>query len=108
MLYPITMKTLNQVFSPHGFVEKIVTFQKLAGFEALIQYQGRQNAILPRISLQEQKGEPSQHLGYGDAGVGFPQMANATAIANLKMVMGMVAWRLKSLIIVILRRLIKH
>ncbi|KAA3462064.1 basic leucine zipper 10-like isoform X3 [Gossypium australe] len=30
----------------------------------------------------EQKGEPSQHLGYGDAGVGFPQMANATAIAT--------------------------
>ncbi|KAK5775808.1 hypothetical protein PVK06_043750 [Gossypium arboreum] len=31
----------------------------------------------------EQKGEPSQHLGYGDAGVGFPQMANATAIATV-------------------------
>ncbi|KAH1073518.1 hypothetical protein J1N35_025846 [Gossypium stocksii] len=115
------MKALNQVFSPHGFVEKIVTFQKSAGFQALIQYQGRQNAILARISLQghniyddcyqldiqfsnldslqvhcnnerrdftnpnlptEQKGEPSQHLGYGYAGVGFPQMANATAIAT--------------------------
>ncbi|KAG8474932.1 hypothetical protein CXB51_031642 [Gossypium anomalum] len=99
MLYLITMKALNQVFSPHGFVEKIVTFQKSAGFQALIQYQGRQNAILARISLQvhcnnerrdfinpnfstEQKGEPSQHLGCGDAGVGFPQMANATAIAT--------------------------
>ncbi|PPR97764.1 hypothetical protein GOBAR_AA22904 [Gossypium barbadense] len=31
----------------------------------------------------EQKGEPSQHLGYGDAGVGFPQMANTTAIATV-------------------------
>nr|KJB28978.1 hypothetical protein B456_005G078200 [Gossypium raimondii] len=111
----------DEVFSPHGFVEKIVTFQKSAGFQALIQYQGRQNAISARTSLQgrniydgccqldiqfsnldelqvhynnersrdftnpnlptEQKGRSSQHPGYGDAGVGFPQMANAAAIA---------------------------
>ncbi|XP_012482405.1 polypyrimidine tract-binding protein homolog 3 [Gossypium raimondii] len=121
MLYPITVEVLHQVFSPHGFVEKIVTFQKSAGFQALIQYQGRQNAISARTSLQgrniydgccqldiqfsnldelqvhynnersrdftnpnlptEQKGRSSQHPGYGDAGVGFPQMANAAAIA---------------------------
>lgn len=31
MLYPITADVLHQVFSPHGFVEKIVTFQKSAG-----------------------------------------------------------------------------
>lgn len=30
-LYPITVDVLHQVFSPHGFVEKIVTFQKSAG-----------------------------------------------------------------------------
>ena len=30
-LYPITLDVLHQVFSPHGFVEKIVTFQKSAG-----------------------------------------------------------------------------
>ncbi|XP_039016067.1 polypyrimidine tract-binding protein homolog 3-like [Hibiscus syriacus] len=121
MLYPITVEVLHQVFSPHGFVEKIVTFQKSAGFQALIQYEGRQNAISARTSLQgrniydgccqldiqfsnldelqvhynndrsrdftnpnlptEQKGRSSQHPGYGDAGVGFPQMANAAAIA---------------------------
>ncbi|KAK8548951.1 hypothetical protein V6N12_061852 [Hibiscus sabdariffa] len=121
MLYPITVEVLHQVFSPHGFVEKIVTFQKSAGFQALIQYQGHQNAISARTSLQgrniydgccqldiqfsnldelqvhynndrsrdftnpnlptEQKGRSSQHPGYGDAGVGFPQMANAAAIA---------------------------
>ncbi|MBA0647868.1 hypothetical protein Goklo_015678 [Gossypium klotzschianum] len=52
MLYPITVEVLHQVFSPHGFVEKIVTFQKSAGFQALIQYQGRQNAISARTSLQ--------------------------------------------------------
>ncbi|GMJ02221.1 polypyrimidine tract-binding protein 3 [Hibiscus trionum] len=120
MLYPITVEVLHQVFSPHGFVEKIVTFQKSAGFQALIQYQGCQNAISARTSLQgrniydgccqldiqfsnldelqvhynndrsrdftnpnlptEQKGRSSQH-GYGDAGVGFPQMGNAAAIA---------------------------
>ncbi|KAA3478070.1 WD repeat and FYVE domain-containing protein 3 [Gossypium australe] len=31
MHYPITIKALHQVFSPHGFVQKIVTFQKSAG-----------------------------------------------------------------------------
>ncbi|CAI9782718.1 unnamed protein product [Fraxinus pennsylvanica] len=52
MLYPITVEVLHQVFSPHGFVEKIVTFQKSAGFQALIQYQLRQSAISSRNSLQ--------------------------------------------------------
>ncbi|GLT67451.1 hypothetical protein SLA2020_397610 [Shorea laevis] len=136
MLYPITVDVLHQVFSPHGFVEKMVTFQKSAGqllqvFQALIQYQSRQSAVAARTTLQgrniydgccqldiqfsnldelqvnynndrsrdftnpnlptEQKGRSSQP-GYGDAGgmyalqatgraVGFPQMANAAAIA---------------------------
>ncbi|XP_073301474.1 polypyrimidine tract-binding protein homolog 3-like [Primulina huaijiensis] len=52
MLYPITVEVLHQVFSPHGFVEKIVTFQKSAGFQALVQYQSNQNAITARTSLQ--------------------------------------------------------
>ncbi|KAJ6848338.1 polypyrimidine tract-binding protein-like protein 3-like isoform X1 [Iris pallida] len=52
MLYPITVEVLHQVFSPHGFVEKIVTFQKSAGFQALIQFQSRQSAIQARNSLQ--------------------------------------------------------
>ncbi|KAK3426187.1 polypyrimidine tract-binding protein homolog 3 [Eucalyptus grandis] len=52
MLYPITVEVLQQVFSPYGFVEKIVTFQKSAGFQALIQYQSRQCAIAARTSLQ--------------------------------------------------------
>ncbi|KAJ9146107.1 hypothetical protein P3X46_028417 [Hevea brasiliensis] len=121
MLYPITVEVLHQVFSPHGFVEKIVTFQKSAGFQALIQYQLRQSAVAARTSLQgrniydgccqldiqfsnldelqvnynndrsrdftnpnlpsEQKGRSSQPAGYGDVGVAYPQMANATAIA---------------------------
>ncbi|KAJ8762745.1 hypothetical protein K2173_017560 [Erythroxylum novogranatense] len=52
MLYPITVDVLHQVFSPYGFVEKIVTFQKSAGFQALIQYQLRQCAVSARTSLQ--------------------------------------------------------
>ncbi|KAH9757644.1 polypyrimidine tract-binding protein [Citrus sinensis] len=52
MLYPITVEVLHQVFSPHGFVEKIVTFQKSAGFQALIQYQLRPSAVVARSSLQ--------------------------------------------------------
>ncbi|KAI7744138.1 hypothetical protein M8C21_010926 [Ambrosia artemisiifolia] len=52
MLYPITVEVLHQVFSPHGYVEKIVTFQKSAGFQALIQFQLRQSAVAARNSLQ--------------------------------------------------------
>ncbi|KAJ6834371.1 polypyrimidine tract-binding protein-like protein 3-like isoform X1 [Iris pallida] len=52
MLYPITVEVLHQVFSPHGFVEKIVTFQKSAGFQALIQYQSCQCAVQARNVLQ--------------------------------------------------------
>ncbi|KAK9757345.1 hypothetical protein RND81_01G156300 [Saponaria officinalis] len=52
MHYPITVDVLHQVFSPHGFVEKIVTFQKSAGFQALIQFQSRQNAVTARNLLQ--------------------------------------------------------
>ncbi|ONK54885.1 uncharacterized protein A4U43_UnF10080 [Asparagus officinalis] len=52
MLYPITVEVLHQVFSPHGFVEKIVTFQKSAGFQALIQYQSTQCAVQARNNLQ--------------------------------------------------------
>ncbi|PPS15286.1 hypothetical protein GOBAR_AA05290 [Gossypium barbadense] len=108
MLYPITVEVLHQVFSPHGFVEKIVTFQKSAGFQALIQYQGRQNAISARTSLQGRNiydgccqldiqfsnilGMVMQEVCMPEArvarAVGFPQvgiaqfmMANAAAIA---------------------------
>ncbi|PIA60141.1 hypothetical protein AQUCO_00400795v1 [Aquilegia coerulea] len=52
LLYPITVEVLHQVFSPHGFVEKIVTFQKSAGFQALVQYQTRQSAVAARTALQ--------------------------------------------------------
>ncbi|KAF3669788.1 Polypyrimidine tract-binding protein -like protein 3 [Capsicum annuum] len=52
VLYPITVDVLYQVFPPHGVVEKIVTFQKSAGFQALIQYQLLQTAISARSSLQ--------------------------------------------------------
>ncbi|RRT83253.1 hypothetical protein GW17_00007580 [Ensete ventricosum] len=52
MLYPITVEVLHQVFSPYGYVEKIVTFQKSAGFQALIQYQSRQSALQAKSSLQ--------------------------------------------------------
>lgn len=44
VIYPITVDVLQQVFSPYGFVEKVVTFQKSAGFQALVQYETRQNA----------------------------------------------------------------
>uniref|UniRef100_A0A0E0DRW9 RRM domain-containing protein n=1 Tax=Oryza meridionalis TaxID=40149 RepID=A0A0E0DRW9_9ORYZ len=38
-------QVLHQVFKAYGYVEKIVTFQKSAGFQALIQYQSLQEAM---------------------------------------------------------------
>ncbi|GKA87221.1 polypyrimidine tract-binding protein homolog 3 [Tanacetum coccineum] len=52
MTYPIIVEVLNQIFSPHGYVEKVIIFQKIAHVQALIQFQSRQNAIVARNSLQ--------------------------------------------------------
>nr|GEW53591.1 polypyrimidine tract-binding protein homolog 3 [Tanacetum cinerariifolium] len=52
MIYPITVEVLNQIFFPHGYVKKVVIFQKSAHVQALIQFQSRQNAIVARNSLQ--------------------------------------------------------
>lgn len=51
LLYPITVEVLHQVFSPLGFVEKIVIFQK-SGLQAFIQYSSRQSAIQAMKNLQ--------------------------------------------------------
>ncbi|KAL3627572.1 hypothetical protein CASFOL_028935 [Castilleja foliolosa] len=51
MLYPMTVEVLHQVFDPHGVVDKIVIFQKSAGFQALIRYQSHESAISARDSL---------------------------------------------------------
>nr|GEV10282.1 hypothetical protein [Tanacetum cinerariifolium] len=53
MIYPITVEVLHQVFSPLGYVKKVIIFHKSAGFQALIQFQSRKNAIAARNSLQE-------------------------------------------------------
>uniref|UniRef100_A0A452Z733 RRM domain-containing protein n=1 Tax=Aegilops tauschii subsp. strangulata TaxID=200361 RepID=A0A452Z733_AEGTS len=45
VLYPISVEILHQVFKAYGYVEKIVKFQKSAGFQALIQYQSRHEAV---------------------------------------------------------------
>nr|GEX30400.1 ribonuclease H-like domain-containing protein [Tanacetum cinerariifolium] len=52
MIYPITVEVLHQVFSSHGYVEKVIIFQKLVGVQALIQFQSRHNVITARNSKQ--------------------------------------------------------
>ncbi|GKA93071.1 polypyrimidine tract-binding protein homolog 3 [Tanacetum coccineum] len=52
MIYPITVEVLHQVFSLIGYVEKVVIFQKSFGFQALIQFQSRNNAIAARNLLR--------------------------------------------------------
>ncbi|GJZ68686.1 polypyrimidine tract-binding protein homolog 3 [Tanacetum coccineum] len=61
MIYPIIVEVLNKIFSPHGYVEKVVIFQKSAHVQALIQFQSCQNAIVARNSLQENQEE---HICY--------------------------------------------
>eukprot|EP00249_Psilotum_nudum_P010923 c22850_g1_i1 orf=213-1628(+) len=51
-LYPITVDVLHQVFSPYGFVEKIVTFQKSAGLQALLQFASQHSALQAKSALQ--------------------------------------------------------
>lgn len=51
-LYPINVEVVHQVFSPYGFVEKIVTFSKSAGLQALVQFAVQQHATQARNALQ--------------------------------------------------------
>ncbi len=51
----ITIDVLHLVFSAFGFVCKIATFEKQAGFQALIQYQD--SATADTVSLQRSKAE---------------------------------------------------
>nr|GEY79369.1 polypyrimidine tract-binding protein homolog 3 isoform X1 [Tanacetum cinerariifolium] len=62
MLYPIAVEVLYQVFSPHGYVEKVVIFQKSAGFQALIQFQSFQNDIAARNSLKRRPVTPTEEV----------------------------------------------
>ncbi|CEM08802.1 unnamed protein product [Vitrella brassicaformis CCMP3155] len=44
--YPVDIDTLHGIFSAHGFIEKIVLFQKVQGMtQALIQFQNCTNAV---------------------------------------------------------------
>ncbi|GKD05013.1 polypyrimidine tract-binding protein homolog 3 [Tanacetum coccineum] len=65
MIYPITVEVLNQIFSPHGYVEKVIIFQKSAHVQALIQFQSRQNAIVARNLLHLQDNQ-EEHICYYD------------------------------------------
>jgi len=68
-LYPITVEVLNQVFSPHGTVEKIVIFNKTAGLQALVQYSNVQNAIQAKNALQGQNiyaGSCTLHIQFSN------------------------------------------
>ncbi|KAK2635976.1 hypothetical protein Ddye_030768 [Dipteronia dyeriana] len=53
IVYPITREVLHQVFSPYGYVERIVGCQKSKScFQALIQFQFHHSAFLAKSFLQ--------------------------------------------------------
>jgi len=51
---PINVDVVWQIFSPYGFVEKIVTLHKSAGFQALVQYTMEEYASLVMHALSGQ------------------------------------------------------
>eukprot|EP00002_Diphylleia_rotans_P030761 TRINITY_DN6355_c0_g1_i1.p1 TRINITY_DN6355_c0_g1~~TRINITY_DN6355_c0_g1_i1.p1 ORF type:complete len:470 (+),score=109.33 TRINITY_DN6355_c0_g1_i1:84-1493(+) len=58
-VYPVTADVLHQVFSPFGFLLKVVLFQKSsAGLQALIQYQRTESAVQAKAQLNNQNIYP--------------------------------------------------
>nr|KYP50582.1 Polypyrimidine tract-binding protein isogeny 3 [Cajanus cajan] len=66
MLYPITVDVLYQVFSPHGSVEKIVTFQKSAGGQKKEMERKRERGknIMGEVRETEKSKNCALHLYY--------------------------------------------
>lgn len=54
VFYPITEEVLHQVFSPYGFVERIVIIQKSTSVQAYIRFRSRRRALEAGRSLQGQ------------------------------------------------------
>eukprot|EP01114_Cavostelium_apophysatum_P000942 TRINITY_DN1081_c0_g1_i1.p1 TRINITY_DN1081_c0_g1~~TRINITY_DN1081_c0_g1_i1.p1 ORF type:complete len:542 (+),score=117.86 TRINITY_DN1081_c0_g1_i1:243-1868(+) len=54
LVYPVTIDVLHQVFSKFGVVQKIVIFQKNAGFQSLIQYGKVEDAEAAKKALDGQ------------------------------------------------------
>nr|GEU35002.1 polypyrimidine tract-binding protein homolog 3 [Tanacetum cinerariifolium] len=71
IIYLITMEVLNQIFSPNGYVKKVIIFHKSAYGQALIQFQSHQNAIVVRNSLQGSDNTKSPLFDdtFGNSGV---------------------------------------
>ncbi|KAL0321529.1 UNVERIFIED_CONTAM: Polypyrimidine tract-binding protein2 [Sesamum calycinum] len=49
----VSIDVLHLVFSAFGFVHKITTFEKTAGFQALVQFSDSETALLRRMPLME-------------------------------------------------------
>jgi len=54
LVYPITIEILHQIFSRYGIVQKIVIFQKKAGFQSLIQFAREEEASAAKKALDGQ------------------------------------------------------
>ncbi|KAL5728877.1 hypothetical protein ACHQM5_001907 [Ranunculus cassubicifolius] len=49
--YDVSIDVLHLVFSAFGFVQKIATFEKTAGFQALVQFADQETASTARVTL---------------------------------------------------------
>merc|ERR1711865_508844 len=52
MTYPVTIEDVHRVFSLCGFVCKVSTFEKAAGFQVLVQYADVQTAVNAQQTLE--------------------------------------------------------
>ncbi|KAL3624022.1 hypothetical protein CASFOL_032838 [Castilleja foliolosa] len=83
----VSIDVIHLVFSAFGFVHKIATFEKAAGFQALIQYSDVQTASTARDSL-DARSIPRHFMALG-------------AMADMAAAMAMALWRIMAAMAVI-------
>ena len=76
--YPVTLDALHTIFSVYGVIDKIVTFDKGGGFQALIQYQTTQPAIDAYDALDDQQ----MYEGCNLLRIGYSNLTDITVKHN--------------------------
>lgn len=82
LLYPVTLDNFYQLFSRYGKVTKIVTFQKNASLQALIQFESVSYAVQAKSVLDGTPMFGSQTMASNILRVSFSKLANLNVKYN--------------------------
>lgn len=82
LLYPVTLENFHQLFSRYGKVTKIVTFQKNASLQALIQFESVSYAVQAKNVLDGSPMFGSQTLASNILRVSFSKLTNLNVKYN--------------------------